>query len=57
MSETASISSSIAERYALAMFELAKDEGKIAALEADTDSLSAALEASGDLQDMIASPI
>ena len=57
MSETASISSSIAGRYALAVFELAKDAGKLDALEADTDALSAALEASDDLAAMIASPV
>ncbi len=57
MSETASISSSIAGRYAQALFELAKDEGKLAALEADTDALSAALDTSVDLKAMISSPI
>ncbi|PRY23650.1 ATP synthase F1 subcomplex delta subunit [Aliiruegeria haliotis] len=57
MSETASISSSIAGRYAQALFELAKDEGKLDALEADTDALSAALDASADLQNMINSPV
>lgn len=57
VSETASISSSIAGRYAQALFELAKDEGKLAALEADTDALSEALESSDDLKAMIGSPI
>ena len=57
MSETASISSSIAERYALALFELAKDEGKLSALESDTTALSGALETSGDFDAMISSPI
>ncbi|MFD0978792.1 F0F1 ATP synthase subunit delta [Tropicimonas aquimaris] len=57
MSETASISSSIAARYAQALFELAKDEGKLATLEADTDSLSEALETSDDLKAMIGSPV
>ncbi len=57
MSETASISSSIAERYAQAVFELAKGEGKLAALEADNDALADALEASADLVAMIQSPM
>ncbi|WP_165354654.1 F0F1 ATP synthase subunit delta [Tropicimonas sp. IMCC6043] len=57
MAETASISSTIAKRYALAMFELARDEGKFAALEADTDTLLAALESSDDFKAMIASPV
>ncbi|MFV0332756.1 MAG: F0F1 ATP synthase subunit delta [Tropicimonas sp.] len=57
MSETASISSSIAGRYALAMFELAKEEGALATLEADTGTLAEALETSADLRAMIASPV
>ncbi len=39
------------------MFELAKDEGKLASLEADTDALSAALESSDDFTAMISSPV
>ncbi|MFV0361275.1 F0F1 ATP synthase subunit delta [Tropicimonas sp.] len=57
MSETASISSSIAGRYAQALFDLALDENAIDALEADTDTLSEALDTSADLRDMIASPV
>jgi F-type H+-transporting ATPase subunit delta len=57
VSETASISSSIAARYAQALFELAKEEGKLAALEADTDTLSDALDTSADLKAMINSPV
>ncbi len=57
MSESASISSGIAARYATALFELAKDEKALAALETDTDALDAALDASADLRDVIASPI
>lgn len=57
MSETASISSSIAGRYALALFQLAKDEGKIDTLRSDMDTLAAALDESADLRTMISSPV
>ena len=48
MSEPASISAGIAARYASAIFELAKDENSISALEKDLDALEAAV-ASGEL--------
>ena len=57
MSEPASISLSIAARYAQALFEIAKEENGLKALEADTDALGAALEASPELAGMIASPV
>ena len=57
MSESASISSSIAERYATAVFKIAEDADKLAELEGNTDDLSAALNASDDLCSMIASPL
>lgn len=57
MSEPASISSGIAARYATAVFELAKEEGALAALEGDVDALDAALAASADLRSLIESPI
>ncbi len=57
MSEPASISSGIAARYALALFELAKDEGALKKLEADAETLGAALAASADLRSAIASPV
>ncbi|WGV14621.1 F0F1 ATP synthase subunit delta [Fuscovulum ytuae] len=57
MSEPASISSGIAARYATALFELAKDAKALKALEADAEALGAALEASADLREMIASPV
>jgi F-type H+-transporting ATPase subunit delta len=56
VSETASISASIAERYAQALFELAREGDDLAALEADADALAAALDASDDLRKVIASP-
>ncbi|MAU51447.1 MAG: F0F1 ATP synthase subunit delta [Roseovarius sp.] len=57
VSEPASISSGIAARYATAIFELAKEAGTLAKLEANLDDLSAALGASADLRAMIASPV
>ncbi|MGB8622272.1 MAG: F0F1 ATP synthase subunit delta [Paracoccaceae bacterium] len=57
MSEPASISTGIAERYATAIFELAKEDGKLPALEADLDALEAALADSADFRDLISSPI
>ena len=57
MSETASISLSIAGRYAQALFELAKEEGALTALEADAKALGLALAESADLAGMIQSPV
>ncbi len=57
MSETASISTGIAARYATAVFELAKEDNSIAKLESDVDALEAALAESADLRDLISSPI
>ena len=57
MSEPASISSGIAARYATALFELAKEDTGLKALEADADALAAALAASPDFVAMISSPV
>ena len=57
MSEPASISTGIAARYATALFDLAKEEGGLKALEADADALAAALAASPELVAMIGSPV
>lgn len=57
MSEPASISSGIASRYATAVFELARDDGALAALEQDLVALDAAVGESADLRKMIASPL
>ena len=57
VSEPASISASIAARYATAVFELSRDAGALPALEADVDALDAALAESADLRSMISSPI
>ena len=57
MSESASISSGIAARYASAVFELAKEGGDLAALEQDIDALDGAISESADFRDLIHSPI
>nr|WP_237685031.1 F0F1 ATP synthase subunit delta [Szabonella alba] len=57
VSESASISSGIAARYATAVFELAKDEKALNVLEGDVDALDAALSGSADLRDLISSPV
>ncbi|MGB3278470.1 MAG: F0F1 ATP synthase subunit delta [Pseudorhodobacter sp.] len=57
MSESASISSGIAARYATALFELAKESKGLKALEGDIDALDAALSGSADLKALIASPV
>ncbi|ARO14066.1 F-type H+-transporting ATPase subunit delta [Ketogulonicigenium robustum] len=57
MSEPASISTGIASRYATAVFDLVMEEGALPALEADIDSLGAALSDSADLRAMISSPV
>ncbi len=57
VSEPASISTGIASRYALAMFDLARDGKALASLETDVDALDAALRDSADLRDLITSPL
>ena len=57
VSEPASISTGIAARYATAIFELAKEDNALAALESDVDTLEAALADSADFRDLISSPI
>ena len=48
--------SNVGERYAQALFDLASDENRIAAVEADLKSLKAALAESRDLRLLVASP-
>ncbi len=57
MSEPASISTGIASRYATAIFELAKEDQAIDALESDVDALGAALKESRDFRELISSPV
>ncbi|MCI2400613.1 F0F1 ATP synthase subunit delta [Aliiroseovarius subalbicans] len=57
MSEPVSISTGIAQRYASAIFELAKEGKKLKAVEADVDALDAALAESSDFAALISSPV
>ncbi|MGB7243979.1 MAG: F0F1 ATP synthase subunit delta [Sulfitobacter sp.] len=57
MSEPASISTSIAARYATAVYDLAKDAKKVKAVETDLDVISTSLAQSEDFQALIHSPI
>lgn len=57
MSESASISTGIAARYATAVFELAKEGKGLDALEQDIDTLDAALSESADFRSLIHSPV
>lgn len=57
MSEPVSISTGIAQRYATAIFDLAKEGKKLKAVEADVAALDAALADSTDLVNLINSPV
>ncbi len=57
MSEPASISSGIANRYATAVFELAKEGKKLKALETDIGALEGAMADSDDLRTLLSSPL
>ncbi|WP_172839494.1 F0F1 ATP synthase subunit delta [Sulfitobacter alexandrii] len=57
MSETASISTGIAQRYASAVYDLAKDGDKVKDIESDLDALNEALNGSEDFRDLINSPV
>ncbi|MGY3439145.1 MULTISPECIES: F0F1 ATP synthase subunit delta [unclassified Marinovum] len=57
VSEPASISSGIANRYATAVFEIANENGKLAELEGNLDDLSAALGSSEELRDLTKNPL
>lgn len=57
VSEPVSISTSIAQRYAKAVFELALNAKGLDALESEVGTLAAALAVSADFNDLISSPI
>ncbi len=57
MSESVSISTGIADRYATAVFEIAQSEGAIDALSSDLDQIEAALAESDDFRAVITSPV
>ena len=57
MSEPASISTGIAERYATAVFDLAKEGKAFKALEKDIGALEAAMSDSDDFKTLLTSPL
>ncbi len=57
MGASASISSSIAGRYATALFELSLEAGQIDALQNDISALGDALSGSAELRDLMSSPL
>ncbi|MEM7508804.1 MAG: F0F1 ATP synthase subunit delta [Pseudomonadota bacterium] len=57
MSDTSTLTSSAAGRYATALFDLAKEEGTLETVETDLNALGTALADSEDLSHLIASPI
>ncbi|WP_300548611.1 F0F1 ATP synthase subunit delta [Roseovarius sp.] len=57
VSEPASISSGIAERYATAIFGISKESKSLAKLESNLNDLAQALDDSADLRALIGSPI
>ncbi len=57
VSATASITAGASGRYAIALFEIAKEAKSLAAVEADLDSLQGALDSSADLRDVVSSPL
>jgi len=57
VSEPASISTGIAQRYATAVFELAKEAKKVKAVETDLTTLNDAMTSSDDFSALIHSPI
>jgi len=57
VSEPASISSGIAERYATAIFEISQETKSLPKLEAGVDDVAAALADSADLREVISSPV
>ncbi len=57
MSEPASISTGIAERYATAVFDLAKEGKALKALEKDIGVLDGALNDSDDFKTLLSSPL
>ena len=57
MSDTSSISSGVAARYATALFELAKDANTLPSVEKDLDVIDDALVQNHSLRDLFQSPV
>jgi F-type H+-transporting ATPase subunit delta len=51
------IQASLAGRYALALFELARDEGKLEAVSQSLDALQRAIDESDDFRTLVTSPL
>ncbi|AUH34899.1 F0F1 ATP synthase subunit delta [Paracoccus tegillarcae] len=56
VANTASMSQSIAGRYAQAVFDIAREDGGIDSISSELDQLQGALDDSAELRDLIASP-
>lgn len=56
MDISAGIQASLSGRYASALFDLASEAGTVSAVEADLDTLAAALTESGELRDVTTNP-
>ena len=57
VSETASISTGIAQRYASAVYDIAQEGKSVKAIEGDLDALQSALDDSDDFRNLIHSPV
>jgi len=57
VSNTSSLTSGVAGRYATALFEIANEASTLPAVEADLSALEAALAESNELRELITSPI
>ena len=57
MSDTGSLSNGIADRYATAVFDLAREEGEVDRIDSDAETLDAALRDSADLREVTRSPV
>jgi F-type H+-transporting ATPase subunit delta len=57
VSDTSSISSGVAARYATALFDLAKEANKLSTIETDLDTLDDALTNNESLRDLFKSPV
>lgn len=57
MADTTSLESGVAERYATALFELARDAGTLDEIEADLKQFAGLVEESADLKRLVRSPV
>lgn len=57
MADTGSAASGVADRYASALFELARDEGALDAVAGDLDTIAKLIDESADLARLVRSPV